>query len=190
MPDKPQYNPDIHHRQSIRLKGYDYSLAGAYFLTICAQNRECLFGNIECGKMVLNEAGRMVEKCWHDLPNHYENAGLDEFIIMPNHVHCIIIIMDNETRADMESWVDNGSRADMESAPTTVDSMVQSFKRHSTIEYIKMVKNNVLPPFNKRVWQRNYYEHIIRDENELNNIRKYIFNNPANWVTDEENPEF
>jgi len=85
-----KYNPQIHHRRSIRLKHYDYSEPGDYFVTICTKNRKCLLGNIVDGKMVLNKLGLIVKRCWHDLPNHYPNVILDEFIIMPNHIHGII----------------------------------------------------------------------------------------------------
>ena len=87
-----KYDPDIHHRRSIRLKGYDYSQAGAYFVTICAQNRECLFGEILDGEMALNVAGRMIETIWHELPEHYLGVGIDAFQVMPNHMHGIVIV--------------------------------------------------------------------------------------------------
>jgi hypothetical protein len=87
-----KYDPDIHHHRSIRLKGYDYSRAGAYFVTICAQNRECLFGEILDGEMALNDAGRMIETIWHELPEHYPGIGIDAFQVMPNHMHGIVIV--------------------------------------------------------------------------------------------------
>ena len=88
-----KYNPDIRHRRSIRLQGFDYSQAGAYFVSICTQNRECLFGEIVEGKMVLNDAGRIVQTVWDDLPNHYLDVELDECVVMPNHVHGIVVIV-------------------------------------------------------------------------------------------------
>lgn len=87
------YNPDIHHRRSIRLRGYDYSRAGAYFVTICTQNRECMFGKIVGGKMVLNDAGWMVNIVWDEMQNNYPGVETDEFIIMPNHIHGIIVLV-------------------------------------------------------------------------------------------------
>ena len=87
-----KYDPDIHHRRSIRLKGYDYSQAGAYFVTICTQNRECLFGEILDGEMALNDAGRMIKTIWHELPEHYPGVGIDAFQVMPNHMHGIVIV--------------------------------------------------------------------------------------------------
>ena len=89
------YNPAIHHRRTIRLKGYDYSQAGMYFITICCQNRQCVFGKIENGEMILNEYGKIVQMVWNELPQHYANIQLDEFVIMPNHIHDIVIITDN-----------------------------------------------------------------------------------------------
>lgn len=96
------FDPDKHHRRSIRLPGYDYSRAGAYFVTICAQDRACLFGDIADGVMRLNDAGRVVERCWHEIPIHFPHVELDEFVIMPNHVHGIIVIVENHVGA--KNW--------------------------------------------------------------------------------------
>lgn len=210
------------NRHSLRLKEYDYSSAGAYFVTICAHNRECLFGDIIDGEMVLNDAGKMVEEWWDTIPSRYPNTEIDVFVVMPNHFHGIVYIHEINPSVGaesisahdikMESCVGAESisahnietnsitqnRVDIESTPTKLNNtpkswkglpeIIQSFKRDTTIKYIKMVKNNVLPPFEKRVWQRNYYEHIIRDEFDLNRIREYIINNPGRWQDDEENP--
>lgn len=159
-----KYNPDIHHRRSIRLKGYDYSQAGLYFVTICCQNKLHLFGKIDNGIMVLNDAGKMFEKIWHEIPNNFENIHLHEYITMPNHIHGIIEItvgadsisapvsaksVSAPKRAEMDSapTKTGTKRAEMDSAPTPppqpqmgLSRIVQSFKRHTTIEYIKMVK--------------------------------------------------
>jgi hypothetical protein len=98
-----KYNPEIHHRRSVRLKGYDYSQEGAYFVTICAQNRECIFKTVENGEMILNEAGEMIKKWWLELQNKFINFGLNQFIIMPNHFHGIIVIQNkyNPVGADL-----------------------------------------------------------------------------------------
>jgi len=158
-----KYDPDIHHRQSIRLKNYDYSQAGAYFVTICTQNKECLFGEIEVGKMSLNEYGQITTKCWHDLPNHYPHIELDEFVVMPNHTHGIIVI---------------------KPAPTVkqhgLPEIIRAFKTFSS-KQINLIRSTTGIP----VWQRNYYEHIICSEPELNKVREYIVSNPLNWETDE-----
>ena len=208
-----KYNPNIHHRRSIRLKGYDYSQQGLYFITICTQNRLDLFGKINNGKIILNDAGKMIKNIWNKIPNDLPNIRLHDFIVMPNHFHAIIQIvgadsisaqMDNSISAQIDNsisaQIDNSisaptgtknradKRADMESAPTvSLSTVVQSFKRHTTIEYIKMVKQNILRPFKKRVWQRNYWEHIIRNENEYQRISRYIIDNPQKWQQDKFN---
>ena len=214
----PKFNPNLHHRRSIRLKNYDYSQSGLYFITICTQNRECLFGEIIDDKINLNIAGKMVENIWLEIPQIFTDTKLHEYIIMPNHFHAIIEIVGADSisaqntdslsahntdsisahtgngrvvRANME-YNRSGIgplRAEMDSAPTGTDvslpKIVQTFKRYTTIEYIKMVKQNILPSFEKRIWQRNYYEHIIRDEKSYRNIAEYIINNPLKWKEDD-----
>ena len=188
-----RYNPNIHHRRSIRLKGYDYSQAGLYFVTIVTQNRENLFGEIQNGKMILNDAGNMIEKLWGETPNHFANIKLHEYIIMPNHIHEIIEItpVGSDSISARNTADSISKRAEMDSAPTgnfgDIPKIIQSFKRHTTIEYIKMVKQNKLPPFDKRIWQRNYWEHIIRNENEYQRIARYIIDNPIKWENDKLN---
>ena len=177
-----KYNSEIHHRKSIRLKGYDYSKEGFYFITICTQNRECLFGEIIEGKMILNNAGLMIEKIYKELPNYFGNANLNEYIIMPNHFHCIIEIVGVESISTHDIQLSN--RVDMESTPTTIPNILQTFKRYTTLEYIKMVKSNKLPNFNRRIWQRNYYENIIRNDQIHEKIIEYIKNNPLKWKED------
>jgi putative transposase len=184
-----RYNPDIHHRCSIRLKWYDYSSNGIYFVTICTQNRENLFGEILNTRMILNKAGKMIESIYLKIPMNFENIILREYIIMPNHFHGIIEICNTHmVGADSISALNTVNiRADMESAPTNttkLSQVIQTFKRHSTIEYIKMVKQNVLPCFHKRIWQRNYHEHIVRNEFDYYKIAEYIKNNPVLWEKD------
>lgn len=200
------------NRRSIRLPGYDYSQAGAYFVTICTQNRECLFGDIVNREMVLHSAGRMVETVWNELPKFYPHVSTDAFQIMPNHIHGIVVI----TRSDAVSSVGAGPRAcpvvgqprengrsrDVGQprgvAPTAAKStightlslpdIVHRFKTMTTKRYADGVKQHGWPSFPGKLWQRNYYEHIIRDENDMARIREYITNNPAQWDTDRENP--
>lgn len=178
-------NEPLSNRRSIRLKKYDYSQCGYYFITICAHNREHLFGEIISGrKMKLNNAGEMIQAIWNKIPGYYPNILTDAFVIMPNHIHGII----NTVGADSISARTNSTkRAEMDSAPTSLGTVVQMFKRYSTIEYIKMVKQHIVPAFNNRIWQRNYWEHIVRNENELNCIRDYIRLNPLKWETDKLN---
>lgn len=169
------YNPEIHHRRSIRLKGFDYSRPGEYFVTICTQNRICLFGDVINGTMVLNKYGKIVEKCWFDLPNHYNNVKLNEYIIMPNHFHGII------------SMVGVGFK------PTpTMDEHIG--KCHGLSEIVRALKTFSARQINEiknspgvPVWQRNYYEHIIRDDDSYYRISAYIKNNPVNWEKDDYN---
>ncbi len=169
-----RYNPEIHNRQSIRLKGYDYSLGGVYFITICSQNRENLFGDFINNKIVLNNAGKMIEKWVIETKNKFKNILIDQYVIMPNHLHCIISIETIKTETG-------------EHVGSPLREIIQWFKTMSTNEYIRGVKDGKYPPFNKRIWQRNYYERIIRNENEFNQIAEYIVNNPINWMNDKNN---
>ncbi len=179
-----KYNPDIHHRKSIRLKNYDYSKEGLYFITICTQDKECLFGEIIDGKMILNVAGIMIEKIYNELANYFENIQINDYVIMPNHFHCIIEIVGVES-ISTQNDINNKNRVDIESTPTTtIPNIIQTFKRYTTLEYIKMVKNNELPNFDKRIWQRNYYENIIRNDEIHQKIIEYIENNPLKWEND------
>ena len=186
-----KYNPDIHHRRSIRLQGYDYSLPGAYFVTICTQNRECLFGDIRNGEMALNDAGNMVTRWYHELENKFPDIQHDAFICMPNHVHFIVVNMGPVTVGADQRVCPNkmGEHAGKgEHAGSPLHRVVQWFKTMTTNEYICGVKQNGWPPFPGKLWQRNYYEHVIRDEDELNKVREYIVGNPSNWESDQENP--
>ncbi len=165
-----------HYRKSIRIKDYDYSQPGEYFITICSYNRECIFGDVIDGEMRLSRLGEIVLDTWNDLPNHNYAIELDEFIIMPNHIHGIIRIN------DIDVW------AGSEPAPTG--------KRHGLTEIIRQLKtysslriNKIRNTIGNPVWQRNYYEHIIRSDRELNNIRDYITNNILQWFFDTENPQ-
>ena len=178
-----KYDQDNHHRKSIRLKGYDYSSAGLYFITICCQNRKCLFGNIEDGIMILNDAGMMIEKWYWELENKFTDKKCREMVIMPNHFHCII-----------ENLPKSGNHvgAPLRGCPIPVrgcpiGDVMDWFKTMTTNEYIRMVKQNILPRFDKRVWQRNYWEHIVRNENENLKISEYIKTNPFKWNDDKLN---
>lgn len=202
-----QYNPHIHHRKSIRLKGYDYSQAGLYFITICVQNRECLFGEIINGEMNLNDAGMMVETEWLKLPKRFKNITLHEFVVMPNHFHAILeivgatlVVAQNETNNDVDQ--NNGATQTQIGqpqgiAPTdttteiatdiknkTIGDMVGAFQSIVTVRYIRGVKYLGWQPFNGKLWQRNYYERIIRNQQSYQTISEYIKNNPAKWNGD------
>ncbi len=166
-----KYDPDFHHRRSIRIPRYDYSSPGMYFITICTNNRELLFGDIVDGEMVLNEYGNIISETWQWLDVHYKFIQLHEWIIMPNHLHGII-----EYCADCRG----GSRI----APTVtkikpLGRIIGVFKTVSTKQI-----NNINKTPGQKLWQRNYWEQVIRDENDLNRIREYIINNPLKWPED------
>ncbi|HEY5648666.1 MAG TPA: transposase [Nitrospiria bacterium] len=185
------FKSDIHHRRSIRLAAYDYSKAGAYYLTLCSQDRECLFGSVIRGEMDLNDAGRMVKRLWLDLNAKFENVETDTYVIMPNHFHGVIILNDSRGRRG-ESCI-RPHQGDHKDRPYgtfagTLGRVIQAFKSITTYGYIQGVKKGNWPPFSRRLWQRNYYEHIIRNEAELGEIRKYIEENPAKWKDDENHP--
>lgn len=223
-----KYNPQIHHRRSIRLKGYDYSQAGLYYITICCQDRACLFGEIMDRKMILNDAGKMMETQWLNLTTRFPKIILHDFIIMPNHFHAILEISvratlvvarteeailkleeESESESDSESELEINPELEIEIrsedpesplgrpqgiaptgiAPTgagftrnkTVGNIIGAFKSIVTVEYIRGVKSLGWPAFRKRLLQRNYYEHIIRDEGDYKRIADYIVDNPAKW---------
>lgn len=188
------YNPDVHHRCSIRLRKYDYSSSGAYFVTVCVQGRECLFGGIVQNDMVLNEAGRMVEEVWRSLPERFPHVMVDEFVVMPNHLHGIILL--NECRGEpcvRPNFRDEGEQVEHRVRPYgtadfSLGRICQALKSLTTVGYVRGVKDHDWSPFPGRLWQRNYHERIIRDETELIGVREYIRNNPLKWLDDEENP--
>ncbi|MCD6218241.1 hypothetical protein J7L05_10360 [bacterium] len=279
-----KYNPNIHHRRSIRLKGYDYSQAGAYYVTICIQNRECRLGQIRNGIVGLSKAGIMVYQIWFNLENIFDFINVDEFIVMPNHVHGVIVLSNpksetTEIKSDLK--VGTGLRAcpddkieqigkgslqikegeqieegqgqieegqarirkieegqarirkieegqarirkikegqarirQIEEGQArirkieegqarirkieegqarrpvpTLGSVVGQFKSFTTKLYGEGVRSAGWPPYEKRLWQQNYYEHIIRNEDELHRIREYIYYNPLKWMNDPENPD-
>jgi putative transposase len=281
-----RFDPERHRRRSMRLKGYDYSQAGAYFVTICTQGRACLFGEVVDGEMRLNDAGRMVVAEWERLPALFPNVVLDAFVVMPNHIHGIVILTDPAddatdgataigatiggattgraatggattrvaptTAGDDATPVGAGlvpalstmarddaipvgaglvpapstpaqsvpapsvpapstpaTPAPAPSTPATpapappvpapptpapsvpaptLGDVIGAFKSRVTVEYIRGVKTFGWTPFDRRLWQRNYYEHIIRNEEALNRIRRYIVENPIRWAFDRENP--
>ncbi len=190
------------NRKSIRFKEYDYSQNGMYFFTVCTQGKQCLFGGIIDGEISLSEAGKMIKTEWFKLTERFKNIELDEFIIMPNHFHGIICIdkedfwyEGDEVQGQAQGTAPTGRLKNVGvplvgTHPTDINSetlgdIIGAFKSITTNAYIQGVKNNNWTRFNKKLWQRNYYEHIIRNEKELKNIREYIFYNPGNWEKDE-----
>jgi len=174
-----RYNLEKYHRRSIRLKGYDYTQEGTYFITICTHGRESLLGEIVNGEMLLNAYGRVVQTCWKEIPIHFKNLELDVFGLMPNHIHGIIATNVGARHAVPLHSVESFGNPVTGSIPT----IIRSFKSAITNKI-----NKIRQTPNAPVWQRNYYEHVIRNEESLNRIREYIFNNPLNWVRDPENP--
>lgn len=187
------YNPDIHHRRSIRLKGYDYSQAGLYFVTICTQNSECLFGEVYENQIQQNNAGTMIEKWWFELPNKFKNIRLHEFIVMPNHIHGIVQII-NPVGADLRVCPELNTAINFTKIPPSekagahlgapLHTVVQWFKTMTTNNYIQQVKNHDWQRFDGKLWQRNYHEHIIRNEPVYLKISEYIQTNPQKWSDD------
>ncbi len=173
-----RYKPFTHHRRSIRLPGYDYSQAGAYFVTVCTQYRECLFGEIANGQMRLNEFGEIILKWWDALPGYYRYANLDEFVVMPNHVHGIIVLTCGEATSSSQE-----KAPDLSIDKRTLGQLVGYFKFNCSKEI-----NQCRDTEYARVLQRGYYEHIIRNDREWNTIVQYIRENPARWRTDPDNP--
>jgi len=212
-------NPEGRDRQSIRLKGYDYSRVGAYFVTICTQGRACLFGEVVGGAMRMSAAGQMTLSEWEALPTRFPTIELGAFVVMPNHVHGIIVITPvgaglvpaRNDPADADGVDTDGADADgvdtdgadTDGADTdgadangattrvapTVGGVVGAFKSWTTVLYTRGVKQSAWPAFRGRLWQRNYYEHVIRNEESLMRIHQYIVENPLRWAMDRENPQ-
>lgn len=231
----PRYDPLRHHRRSLRLKGYDYSTPGTYFITICTHSRLCLLGEVEGEQVCLSPAGRVAVAAWQSLPARFPVAGLDNFVVMPNHLHALLCLtgaddvgapfMGAQHEAGSPSRAHTrpregimpaptgdsiGAAANMVGAPlmgapgvdgdarhtragtkpasTMLGAIVGAFKSITTGEYARGVHNLGWPPFPGRLWQRNYYERVVRSEAELEAIRAYIARNPARWLHDQDNP--
>lgn len=167
------------NRRSIRLKGFDYSRLGAYFVTICTDNGECLFGDIVDGKMHLNEAGVAIQDIWLESAGAYEEIGLDYYVIMPNHFHGIILF--TKQLGSIQNTPLHMSRNQRRNMG--LSKYIGRFKMLSA-KQINIIRQTP----GVTVWQRNYYEHIIRNDDDLSRIREYIENNPLKWELDEYNP--
>ena len=183
------YNPQIHHRRSIRLKSYDYNQAGAYFVTICVQNRECLLGTITNQRLQLNEYGKITDQVWNYLPHHFGNLEIDAAVIMPNHFHGIICTGLTSKPPNFPN-PPNPCRGLVSKPPnpffeqkTQLGKIIAYFKYQTT----KLI-NQKRDSSGSRFWQRNYYEHIIRNEKTLNILRQYIIDNPLRWENDQLHP--
>ncbi|MBI1837293.1 MAG: hypothetical protein HYR91_08520 [Flavobacteriia bacterium] len=182
------FNPALHHRKSIRLKNYDYSKQGLYFITLCIENKQQIFGEIIGGNMILNELGKIAHNEWLNTANVRDNISLHEFIIMPDHFHAILEI-------NYQKGENKQSIGAFKSPSQTIGSIIRGYKIATTKKIkdflieespkIILGKNNSTGELqfapNSKIWQRNYYESIIRDEKAYQNITNYIKNNPINW---------
>jgi putative transposase len=216
------YDPARHHRRSIRLPGYDYAAPGWYFVTICVQRRACLLGEItEDGMLSPSPAGTMATDWWHRLPGKFPSLTLDAFVMMPNHMHGILRLLDPALPADPTVRADlcvrppanetgaagggahGASGAHRGSGPhgafgahgalgahggAPLPRIIQWWKTMTTNAYIRGVRTDGWPRFDRRLWQRNYWERIIRTDRELANVRRYIAENPLRWHRDRLHP--
>jgi REP element-mobilizing transposase RayT len=166
--DRAQY-----HRRSLRLRGYDYGMPNWYFVTACIQHRAPLFGEVVNDTVCLTPAGEMVAALWEQIPDRFPHAALDLSVVMPDHVHGIIAI-------------EHTGPAEGVSRHASLSGILQWFKTNTTTTYIRGVKTSGWPRFEGRLWQRTFYDHIIRDDRDLDRIRTYILDNPVQWSMDEE----
>jgi len=190
------YEDDKRDRKSIRLKDYDYSSAGAYFVTICTKDRQCCFGNVNVKdeNVELSMIGKIARDVWMEIPETFEDVALDEFVFMPNHIHGIIAIHNNRRGLINQNPTTNkriiqpiAPEQDdrwtlMKNPNQTLGKIIRFFKAKSS----KLIHDSGFHDFR---WQRNYYERIVRNEKELNRIRKYVVGNLLQWELDEENPK-
>ena len=177
-------------RKSMRLPAYDYTSSGYYFVTICTRDHQCLFGDVVDGKICSNYIGEMINWHWNRIPLHFSNVELDKFTVMPNHLHGIVILV-GAKHFNKESIVaSNNSKKNASplrpigTTPKSLSSITQNFKTITSRKYNRMKNTKA-----RKLWQRSFYDRIIRNEKELYNIRKYIINNPLKWALDSENPQ-
>ncbi|MHB8376854.1 MAG: transposase [Dehalococcoidia bacterium] len=190
-------------RRSIRLAGYDYAQPGAYFVTVCTQARAPLLAEIVNGELRMNAAGKMIEHWWQRLPSKFDKVELDAFVVMPDHVHGIIVLLGDDhvgaapcgrplsaNADDSDTTTATGYQMGGHAGPplpqrggAPLSRVVAWYKTMTTNDYIRNVRSSGWMPFDGRLWQRNYYEHIVRSEDALNRLRRYVEENPANWHT-------
>lgn len=171
------FDPDKHRRRTVRLKGYDYSQPGACFVTVCSYRKAAILGEIQEGSVLLSKMGRVALDWWKRIPSKFGHVILDQYIVMPDHLHGIIKIVGADPRVRpgrmSDTFPDQGAHT---GAP--LPKIIQWFKTMSTNEYLRIVKQDRALDSSPKLWQRNYYEHIIRNETELAETRKYIKCNP------------
>ena len=173
------HNPLIHNRKSIRLKEYDYSRPGEYFITICTYDKKCVFGEVIEEKIKLSPIGEIAKKCWEEIPEYFPKVKLDEYVIMPNHVHGVIIITDGRDLINQIPTENNFPL--MKNPKLTLGKIIRHYKARTA----KYIHDSGYGDFR---WQSLFYDRIARSDKELDNIRDYIVNNPLKWYLDEENP--
>jgi len=197
-----RYDPEWHHRHSIRLDDYDYSNNGVYFVTICIHNRECLLGKICDGVTVLSEVGRAVDDAWVAIAKRFPFVVLDDYVLMPNHLHGIIVFIEADAATDIATasrtlaGSDKIKEGAASSAPTDFVDMASSITRKVALGRVlrafkslsAIAANRLLDRTEQPFWQRNYHERIVRDEQEMDQVRTYIYHNPQQWSIDTENP--
>ena len=182
---------DLPRRRPTRLRGYDYSQPCAYFVSICVQHRKCLFGTIIDGKMQLNGIGQIVVECWSRVPQHFLSVELGESVVMPNHFHGIVSWGISETR-DPRPFVGARSPRPSENLnnrksqiPLPSLGKIMAYFKYQSTKHINQHRNMA----GTRVWQRNYHDHIIRDDPDLQRLRQYMQNNPMKWELDQLHPD-
>ena len=182
------YDPRKHHRRSIRLKGYDYAQPGAYFVTICVREQRCLLGQVKGGKVVLSDVGATAHGFWSHVPIHFPNVSIDMFVVMPNHVHVIIVIHDAFGGDAGAARAGRGAiTTPLPAGQRTIDrptlGQIVAYYKYQTTKRINQTRGTAGAPF----WQRGYHEHIVRNERDMDRIRQYIIDNPSKWQLDRNN---
>ena len=192
------YDPRLHHRRSIRLKDFDYSLPGDYFLTICTQDKHCLLGSVIQGRVCLSPAGMMVSEVWRNIPTRHPGVELDTFVVMPNHIHGIVRILypnagprnfDGRTQRSAPTRRSGCSGGPPRGSGPHLAEIVRRFKSITTGLYRQDAGKPGWRAIQRRLWQRNYFERLIRNREELNAKRIYIDNNSIYWSADSDNPD-
>ncbi|MBT3278945.1 MAG: hypothetical protein HN909_05780 [Phycisphaerales bacterium] len=177
-----EFDPHIHHRRSIRRRGQDYARAGAYFITLCAENRKSIFGQIRQETMQLYPLGHAAVQCWETIPSHFPHVRLDSFVVMPNHLHGILFLDDSCQEPPLPPNVPPVWPPETKTPSRTIGSIVRGFK----IGVTKWAKQHTSI---QAIWQRDYFDRVLRDQEELVRARNYIANNPLQWAIDKDNPE-
>jgi REP element-mobilizing transposase RayT len=200
------YDSKKHHRRSVRLKGYDYAQPGAYFVTICVRDRKCLLGKIINDQVQKSEYGRVAESFWAQIPVRFPNVSIDVFVVMPNHIHAIVMIHGPTRRGAVTAPLGGvtpplrqdgalggvtpplrqGGASGGVTAPLRRPTLGQvvAYYKYETTKQINQVRGTPGCPF----WQRGFYDHVVRNERDLNAVREYVANNPLKWALDRDNP--